>query len=115
MKTPRTNLSRRSLFTAAAAGFATLLKAVPLSDIQLAVTTDEIDEDATKAAEFLNRFGVRFAELRSVWGKYGTAQPADRIREVRGIFDAHKIQTSIVDTAFFRGVIPADDAALDKE
>ena len=115
MKTPRTNLSRRSLFTAAAAGFATLLKAVPLSDIQLAVTSDEIDEDATKAAEFLERFGVRFAELRSVWGKYGTAQPVEKIREVRDIFGAHKVRTAIVDTAFFRGAIPADAAALDKE
>lgn len=115
MKTTRTNLSRRSLFTSAVAGLSPLMKAIPLSAIQLAVTTDEIDEDPTKAAAFLNRFGVRFAELRSVWGKYGTTQPVDKIRELRGIFDAHKIQTSIVDTAFFRGAIPADSAALDKE
>ena len=92
-----------------------LLRAIPLSEIRLGVTTDEIDEDPAKAAEFLNRFGVGYAEVRSLWGKYGTTQPVDKIREARRIFDAHKIQTSILDTAFFRGDIPADGADLDRE
>ena len=92
-----------------------LLQAIPLSEIRLGVTTDEIDEDATKAAEFLNRFGVGYAEVRSLWGKYGTSQPVDKIIEARGIFDNHGIQNSVLDTAFFRGDIPADAAALDRE
>ena len=92
-----------------------ILKAIPLSGIKLGVTTDEIDEDVAKAAEFLKRFGVQYAEVRSVWGKYNTAQPVEKIREARAILDAHQVRTSIVDTAFFRGSIPADETSLQKE
>lgn len=106
-------VTRRSLlFGAAAAG---LLRAVPIGSVKLGVTSDEIDEDVTKAAEFLERFGLRYAEVRSIWGKYNTVQPVDKVTEARGIFDAHKIRTSIVDTTVFRGAIPADAVALDKE
>jgi sugar phosphate isomerase/epimerase len=94
---------------------ARLIKALPLSAIKLGITTDEIDEDVSKAAEFLSRFGLRYAEIRSVWGKYNTAQPVEKIREARSILDAHQVQTSIVDTAFFRSQLPSDEAALQKE
>lgn len=108
-------LSRRSVLGMASLSLTGLLNAIPLADIKLGVTSDEIDEDPAKAAEFLNRFGVGYAEVRSIWGKYNTSQPLEKIREARAIFDQHHIQTSIVDTAFFRGAIPADGTALDKE
>lgn len=104
-------LTRRAALGAALSGF---LQALPLDEIMLGVTTDEIDEDPQTAAAFLARFQLRWAEVRSVWGKYNTAQPEDKIREIRAIFDAANIRTSIVDTAFFRAGIPAGEA-LDKE
>lgn len=107
-------ISRRSILGASLA-LGGGLKAVSVSDIKLGVTSDEIDEDPAKAAEFLNRFGVRYAEVRSIWGKYNTAQPLDKVREARSMFDAHQVRTSIVDTAFFRGSLPPDATALDRE
>lgn len=107
-------ISRRSVLGVTLS--AGLLHAIPLSDIRLGVTTDEIDEDPRVSAEFLQRFGLHYAEVRSVWGQYNTSQPPDRIREARAIFDAHQIRTSVLDTAFFRGEIPAgnpDWALLD--
>jgi L-ribulose-5-phosphate 3-epimerase len=110
------DVSRRLLMKTALAGSINrLLKAVPLHDVKLGVTSDEIDEDPAVAADFLKRFGLHYAEVRSVWGKYNTSQPVEKIREARAIFDARDIRTSIVDTAFFRGAIPADGAALDRE
>lgn len=107
-------ISRRGLL--AIGGMAARgLKAIPLSAIKLGITTDEIDEDVTKAAEFLSRFGLHYAEVRSVWGKYNTAQPIEKIRDARAILDAHQVRTSIVSTAFFRGAIPADETSLQKE
>ncbi len=109
-------MTRRSLLSAAcAASAAPWLKALPLADIKLGVTSDEISEEPDTAAAFLNRFHLRYAEVRNVFGKYNTELPPAKIKEVRAAFDAHRIQTSIVDTAFFRGQIPADGAALDKE
>ncbi len=105
-------ITRRS---AVAFAFGGLLRALPLSEIELGITTDEIDEDPKVAAAFLARFDLHWAEVRSVWGKYNTVQPEEKIREIRAAFDAAKVRTSIVDTAFFRGAVPADAAALDKE
>ena len=108
--------SRRGfLGTAAAATLSGVLRAIPLSAIRLGVTSDEIDEDPGKAAEFLQRFGVQYAEVRSIWGKYNTAQPLEKVREAHAMFEARQVKTSIVDTAFFRGAIPEDGPALDKE
>jgi sugar phosphate isomerase/epimerase len=108
--------TRRGLLgTALAAASGRLLTAIPLAELKLGVTSDEIDDDPVKAADFLQRFGVHYAEVRNVYGKYNTAQPADMIRETRKIFDARQVHVSVVDTAFFRGAIPADDAALDRE
>ena len=110
------NISRRSFLAGAGVAASTsLLTAIPLSAIKLSITTDEIDEDVTKAAEFLSRFGLHYAEVRSVWGKYNTEQPPEKIREARAILDAHQVRTSIVDTAFFRGAISADPESLQRE
>jgi sugar phosphate isomerase/epimerase len=91
-----------------------ILRALPLDQIKLGITTDEIDEDPKTAATFLARFNLRWAEVRSIWGKYNTAQPEEKMRELRAIFDSSNVRTSIVDTAFFRADIPTG-ASLDKE
>lgn len=83
------------------------------------MVTDEIDEDVETAARFLQEFGVRWADLRSIWGKYNTAQPVERVREARAILDSNRVKTAVLGTAFFRGQLPAQtpegQAALDKE
>jgi sugar phosphate isomerase/epimerase len=109
-------VSRRELLAGAlAAGSAGLLPAIPLDRIRLGVTTDEIDEDPMVASDFLARFGLHAAEVRSLWGKYNTSQPSGKIAEARRIFDAHQVRVTVVDTAFFREQIPADAKALDGE
>ena len=96
-----------------AASFAPLMaRAATLSEVHIAVLTDEIDEDLAHDAEFLHGFGVKWAELRSVWGKYNTAQPVAKIREARAILDAAQIRTSVVGTAFFRIPLPPEGARL---
>ncbi len=110
------SLSRRALLeTSLAAGLSPLLRAIPLAQIKLGVTSDEIDDDPAAAAAFLKRFGLHYVEVRNLWGKYNTSQPVDKVKDARAAFDAADIKTSVVDTAFFRGAIPASDDALEKE
>lgn len=106
------HLSRRTLL---ATTLAALAKAIPLSELRLGVTSDEIDEDPRVSSEFLNRFGIHYAEVRNLWGKYNTAQPPEKVKEAQQIFAAQKVQVQVLDTAFFRGAVPADATALDKE
>jgi len=86
------------------------LRALPLAQIKLGVTTDEIDDDVLTAAKFLREYGLGWAEVRNIWGPYNTAQPMEKIREARGIFDQNGIKVSIDDTAFFRIPLPPESA-----
>ena len=104
-----TNFNRRTFLTLAAAAPA-LLHSATLNEVRLGVTSDEIDEDVDFAAKFLNSFNLRYAEIRSIWGKYNTAQPIEKVQEARALLDAQKVRTSILGTAFFRGTLPSDDA-----
>ena len=85
-------------------------QAATLQQVRLSVTTDEIDEDVATAAQFLRGFGVGWAEVRSVWGRYNTDQPLDKIREARAILDSNQVRTSVVDTAFFSRPAAAGNA-----
>lgn len=114
------SFTRRKLLAAfTAAPFYRGLFAVPLSSVRLGVTTDEIDEDLLTAVRFLRTFGLEYAEVRSVWGKYNTEQPLEKIREARKIFDEYRIRTSVLGTPFFKVPLPpetpAGSLALDKE
>ena len=84
------------------------LRALPLSQIKLGVTTDEIDDDVSAAVKFLRQYGLSWAEVRNIWGKYNTEQPMEKIREARGIFDQQGIKVSIDDTPFFRIPLPPE-------
>jgi len=111
-------ISRRT-FLGAASLAPFVAQAATLSEVHVAVLTDEIDEDLAHDAEFLHGFGVKWAELRMIWGKYNTVQPVEKIREARTILDAAGIKTSVAGTAFFRIPLPPEGAAgqaiLDKQ
>lgn len=102
-------LTRREWLAAMAAS--QVLEAAPELKRRLGVTTDEIDDDPVTAVRFLNEFGLAKAEVRSVWGKYNTIQPMEKIRELRGIFDQHKVTASVLGTAFFKIPLPPDTPA----
>jgi sugar phosphate isomerase/epimerase len=109
-------MSTRRAFLASAAALAPLLKAIPLKSFPLGVTSDEIDEDLKTALTFLREFGLEYAEIRNLWGKYNTAQPIEKIREARALMDEYRVRTSILSTGFFKVPIPAENSpALDEQ
>ncbi len=99
---------REALAAAAIASCYSRLGAATLSQVRLGVTTDEIDEDVPTAARFLHEFGLHFAEVRSIWGKYNTSQPLAKIEEARRALDAEGVKTSVLGTAFFKIPLPAE-------
>ena len=103
-------LSRRQLATVLAP-LASLLRALPLSGFRLGITTDEIDDDPLAAARFLRRYGLRWAEVRNIWGPYNTDQPLEKVRQARAIFDEQGVRVSVLDTGFFKIPLPPDTPA----
>jgi sugar phosphate isomerase/epimerase len=104
-----TRLNRRELLAGSAlALFARRLGALPLSEIKLGITTDEIDDDVLTAAKFLHEHGLKWAEVRNIWGPYNTSQPVEKVREAARIFDENGIRVSIEGTGFFKIPLPLD-------
>jgi sugar phosphate isomerase/epimerase len=99
---------RQALAAAAIASCVRRMGAATLSQVRLGVTTDEIDEDVLTAARFLHEFGLQWAEVRSIWGKYNTVQPVSKIQEARQILDGQGVRTSVLGTAFFKIPLPPD-------
>jgi sugar phosphate isomerase/epimerase len=99
---------RETLAASALALFARRLGALPLSEIKLGITSDEIDDDVLSAAKFLADHGLKWAEVRNIWGKYNTEQPIEKVREARAIFDEHGIKVSIEGTGFFKVPLPPE-------
>jgi len=99
---------RQALAAAAIATYYRRLDAATLAQVRLGVTTDEIDEDVLTAARFLHEFGVRYAEVRSIWGKYNTSQPLAKLQEARQVLDGQGVKTSVLGTAFFKIPLPPD-------
>ncbi|HYM11322.1 MAG TPA: sugar phosphate isomerase/epimerase family protein, partial [Bryobacterales bacterium] len=103
--------TRREILAASAmASLGRHLPAATLAQIRLGVTTDEIDEDVLTATRFLRKFGLSYAEVRSMGGKYNTSQPPEKVREAQAVFQEYGVQVSVLDTAFFKIPLPADTA-----
>jgi L-ribulose-5-phosphate 3-epimerase len=112
--------TRRELLAAvSAASAARYLRALPLAQLKLGITTDEIDDDVLTAAKFLQQHNLKWAEIRNIWGPYNTAQPLEKVREANKILDDHGIRVSIEGTGFFKIPLPPDTPegrqALDKQ
>lgn len=103
--------SRRELLgSAAALAFGSRLRAMPLAEIKLGITTDEISEDMPTAARFLRDHGLKWAEVRNFSGKYNTEQPIEKVREARATLDEFGIRVSIEGSGFFKIPLPAAGA-----
>src|SRR4029077_5723729 len=100
--------TRRDLLAASGLLFARRLRALPLADIKLGITTDEIDDDVLTAAKSLQHYNLRWAEARNIWGPYNTSQPMEKVREANKILDDHGIKVSIEGTGFFKIPLPPD-------
>lgn len=115
-----TTHSRREMLAGSAlAIFASRLRALPLSQIKLGVTTDEIEPDPRAAAKFLADHGLKWAEIRNIWGKYNTDLPIAKVKQARGILDEYGIKVSIEGTGFFKIPLPPEgpegQATLDEQ
>lgn len=103
--------TRRGLFASAAAAIlARRLDALPLAQIRLGITTDEIADDVLTAARFLRDHNLKWAEVRNIWGRYNTVQPADKVREAGKILDEHGVKVSVEGTGFFKIPLPPEGA-----
>jgi L-ribulose-5-phosphate 3-epimerase len=105
---------RRREFVASGAA-AALLGAMPGSaaDVKrfhLGVITDEITLDFEKALLWIKGFGLQWAELRFVWGKYVTEFTAEDVKRAKDLLAKHGIKVSVIDSAYFKTLLPGTES-----
>src|SRR5258706_13254523 len=106
-------MNRRNFLTTTAAS----LLAAPLSEklnalcpsadrVQLGAITDEISPDLEEALQFCQEHGLKWVELRHVWGKYVTEFAADDVKKAEDLLAKYKIKVSVIDTEYFKIQLP---------
>jgi sugar phosphate isomerase/epimerase len=103
-------LERRALLASPLATLVRTAQAASLDQVRLGVTTDEIDDDVEVAMKFHREFGLRWCEIRNIWGEYNTSHTLDRIQEARKLLDQYQVKLSILATGFFKIPLPPDNA-----
>ncbi len=103
----RRNFIRQSAAAMMAAGlFPGLLKAAPLEFFNLGIISDEVSADLEAGCRFVREFGLRWVELRNVWGKSVTDIDEQTAREAKKIIDGYGLRVSVIDTAFLKCRLP---------
>lgn len=77
-----------------------------LDHFELGVISDEIDPEVEKAILFLRQFGMRWVELRNVWGTYVTDIDQETLKRLVDLIDSSGLRVSVVDTALFKCTLP---------
>ena len=105
----RTFLTNAAMLSGAACltkGAARLSAMSPPPQFKLAVITDGFSADFETALKIMQSYGVRFAEIRSVWGKYNTEASPEQIQRLKGLLDQYQIRCAQVDTALYKCTLP---------
>jgi sugar phosphate isomerase/epimerase len=73
---------------------------------RLGITGDEIAPDLESAIRVLSELGLRWIELRNVWGKYVTELSLADCKRARGLLDRAGIRVSVLDSALYKCDLP---------
>ncbi len=82
--------------------------------MQLAVITDEIDNDLERALDVMAEYGVRGAELRAMWDKNIADAPIEYWHRAKALLDARGMHVVGIASPFYKCDLPgvtADDEA----
>jgi len=70
--------------------------------MQLAVITDEIDVDVDRSLDVMSEYGVKSAEIRTIWDKNIADAPDEYIDRVKSIVKAHGAQVIGIASPFYK-------------
>jgi len=86
------------------------LPAAPPSRFKLAAISDGFSQDFEKALKIMKGYGLSWVEIRGLWGKYNTEATPEEIKRVKGLLDQYNFKCSVVDSGFYKCVLPGTNA-----
>lgn len=90
---------------------------LPLSRFKLGSISDEWSQDFEEALKMMKGYGLRWVEIRNVWGIYNTEATPEQLRRLKDLLSKYEFSVSVLDTALFKCDLPgtkgvAGDRAL---
>ena len=84
--------------------------AAELTQFKLGVITDEVTQDLEKALVWAKGFGLKWVELRFIWGKYVTDFTPDDVKRAKDLLAKYDLQVSVIDTSYFKAPLPGTES-----
>ncbi len=80
--------------------------AAALRTFKLGAISDGFSNDFEEALKLMKGFGLRWVEIRQIWGVYNTEASPEQIRRVRELLDQYGFRVSVVSTALYKCTLP---------
>ena len=112
---------RRRDFIKTASGAAIACSALPawaaeVNQFKLGLITDEVTTDFEKALVWLKGFGLHWAELRFLWGKYVMDLSPDEVSRAKDLLAKYDMRVSVIDSPYYKTLLPGTESPfLDKK
>src|SRR5205085_2134410 len=75
--------------------------------LNLGIITDELTQDLGEALEFISSYGLRWCELREVWGKNVIGLPQPDLDRARDLLAQKAVRVSAIASPIFKWNLPA--------
>src|ERR1035438_8142642 len=73
-----------------------------LSRFKLGAISDGFSQDFEEALLILKSFGLRWVEIREIYGVYNTEAGAEQIQRVKQLLDRYQFRVSVIDSALYQ-------------
>lgn len=87
--------------------------AADVKEFNLGVITDEVTQDFEKALAWAKGFGLRWVELRFLWGAYVTDLSDEQVKRAKDLLAKYELKVSVVDSAYFKTLLPGTQSKFD--
>lgn len=84
--------------------------AASTTPFKLGAISDGFSQDFEKALKIMQGYGLSWVEIRGIWGKYNTQATPEEIRRVKDLLDQYNFRCSVVDSGFYKCVLPGTEA-----
>ncbi|MCJ7502744.1 MAG: sugar phosphate isomerase/epimerase [Acidobacteriia bacterium] len=85
----------------------------PLRRFKLGAISDGFAQDFEEALKIMKGYGLRWVEIRNVWGIYNTEASSAQIARLKELLVKYEFKVSVVDTALFKCALPGTRPAED--
>jgi L-ribulose-5-phosphate 3-epimerase len=100
---------------ASEAGSAGLFPALPPGGFKLGAISDGFSQDFEEALKIMKGYGLKWVEIRGIWGIYNTEASPAQIARVKELLGQYDFRVSVVSTAFYKCTLPGTKPVSEEE